>query len=144
MNIIKRVALVTFSTVSMVALALPASAGSIIIERAWAEWEDNGADIFLTVRNTGDSKDVLYAVKTKIARQAKLEALSEADDRAGRNQTVLSFDIEPGQTLELSEDGPHVELRGVRRRLKEGDTFRATFYFEKAGPVFADVTVEED
>lgn len=124
--------------------ALPAIAGSIVIEEARAEMEEKGADLYMTIRNTGREKDVLYAVKTKIARQAKLEALSEAEDRAGRNETVLSFDIEPGQSIEFNEDGAHVELDGIRRQLKEGDRFQATFYFEKAGPVFADVLVEED
>lgn len=122
--------------------AQPAAAGSIIVEKAWAELEEKGADIYMTIRNTGKEKDVLYAVKTKIARQAKLESLSELEDRAGRNETVLSFDIGPGQAIEFNEGGAHVELQGIRRELEEGDRFQATFYFEKAGPVFADILVK--
>jgi len=113
------------------------------VEKAWAESEDaNTADVFFIIKNTGSTKDRLYAVKSKISKKAVLEG--GADKEEGKEEDhkqVLGFEIQAGETLEFSDDGPHVEMTGVKEKLVPGSKFKATLFFEEAGPIKVEVTV---
>lgn len=132
-------------------LASPAYAGAIKVDKALAEVEDDGTtvDVFMNISNTGASQDRLYGVKSKIARVVALTAISEEEEkeleaRGLETTEALAYEIEGGQRLVLSEDGAHIELRGLNRELDEGDTFMVTLFFENAGPVRVKVTVMDD
>ena len=51
--------------------------------------------------------------------------------------------IEPGKEAQLTRNGPHLVLTGVKKRLDAYDSFKLTLVFEKAGRVVVDVAVEE-
>lgn len=136
------------AAVCPLAIATPAIAGSIVVEKAWAtEYEKGGegrGDVFVVVKNSGSSDDVLYAAKTRFAKRLKLEAKSEEEVDAGESETIVRLDVPAGQTLEMGEDGAHIELHGARGEFEVGETFKMTLYFENAGPVFTTVTIEEE
>ena len=51
------------------------------------------------------------------------------------------LEIKPGQTVQLDPGGYHVMLMGLKQPLKEGEHFKATLEFEKAGKVDVDFTI---
>jgi copper(I)-binding protein len=135
------------SATALLALAGPAFAEHIKVEEAEAEMMEGEAargDIFMRIINTGDRPDRLYAVRTPVAAKAKLENKSEQEVLEGQEQQVTSFLIKPGQTLELSEEGAHIELFGLKKQFESGESFPATLFFEQDGPVSVTVTVEEE
>ena len=52
------------------------------------------------------------------------------------------IEIKPGQTVKLDPGGYHVMLMGLKQQLKQGEHFKATLEFAKAGKVDVDFTVE--
>ena len=52
------------------------------------------------------------------------------------------MEIKPGQTVTLAPGGFHVMLVGLKQQLKDGEHFKATLEFAKAGKVDVDFTVE--
>jgi hypothetical protein len=52
------------------------------------------------------------------------------------------LEIKPGQTVTLDPSGYHVMLMGLKQPLKQGEHFKATLEFAKAGKVDVDFTVE--
>lgn len=131
----------------LVASGLPAFAGTIEVEDARAEMMEGQAergDIFMKIVNGGSTADRLYAVRTKAAKKASLETESEADVIAGKSSESTSLLIKPGQTVELTEEGAHIELFDLSKPFAEGETFTATLFFERAGPVKVTVTVGEE
>lgn len=132
------------------ALAAPAAAGSIQITDAEAELEHNGtaADVFLNISNTGAAGDRLYAAKTPVAARAVLSSLGENEERQVEVQgkeipRALAYEVKPGAQFRLHEDGPHISLRDLKKTLGVGETFTLTLFFEMAGPVKVEVTVED-
>ncbi len=135
-----------FVLIALVGFATPGFAKSIVVEKAWAEAMEGVADrgdVFLVVKNNGSSKDRLYAVKTKIAKKASLEAKAESEVQAGHEKEVLGLDVAAGKSLVLSEDGPHIEMLGLKEKLISGSTFQITLFFEEAGAIKVDVKVGE-
>jgi periplasmic copper chaperone A len=49
--------------------------------------------------------------------------------------------IAPGKRVTLAPGGYHIMLSGLKRPLKQGDSFPITLSFAKAGPVTAIATV---
>ena len=43
------------------------------------------------------------------------------------------LEIKPGETAELKSGGYHLMFMDLKQPLKQGDTFKATLQFEKAG-----------
>ena len=56
--------------------------------------------------------------------------------------TLSVIEIKPGQTVTLDPSGYHVMLVGLNKQLMQGDHFKATLEFARAGKVDVDFTVE--
>ena len=52
------------------------------------------------------------------------------------------IEIKPGQTVTLDPSGYHVMFVGLKQQLKQGEHFKATLEFAKAGKVDVDFIVE--
>jgi hypothetical protein len=52
------------------------------------------------------------------------------------------LEIKPGQTVELKPGGYHVMLMGLKEQLTQGQHFKATLEFAKAGKVDVDFAIE--
>ena len=125
----------------------PALAGTIEVEDARAEMMDgktDRGDIFMKITNGGSSADRLYAVRTKIAKKAALETESEENVLAGESSETASLLVKPGETVELTEEGAHIELFDLSKLFEDGESFTATLFFEQAGPVKITVTIGEE
>ena len=137
------------AAVCAIGLTAPAFAATIQVTDAEAEMETDGSttDLFMTITNTGSTIDRLYAVRSKVAKVVAMSAISEKEEAmeaAGKEGTqTLVMEVNPGERLVLHEDGPHIELRDLKKALKDGDSFMVTLFFERAGPVKVEVQVEE-
>lgn len=134
------------ASVAILATATPSLANTIVVKKAWAEAMDAGsdhADMFFTIENAGGADDRLYAVKAGIADNAILQGNAESEVAAGNEKAIMGLLIPAGETVEFSEDGPHVELEEVKKVLAEGDAFPVMLFFEQAGRVKVNVTVGE-
>ncbi len=145
---IKKLAL---AAVCAFGLASPTYAASIQINDAEAifEADENRFEVFMKITNSGATADTLYAVKSKVAKSSRLNVSSieqehslEAKGKDAVQTTALS--VEPGQPLILSDEGAHIVLEDVKKKVKEGETFSLRLFFENAGPVKVKVMVKAE
>jgi copper(I)-binding protein len=81
--------------------------------------------------------DRLIGVETPVAAGARL-----AGPGAPAKAQGLSLPIQPGQTLELTEDGLHIELLDLQQPLQIGRSYPLRLIFEFAEPVNATLNVD--
>lgn len=131
-------------------LALPAqaddvTAGALKISAAWARATPKGASVgggYLTVTNTGTTPDNLIGGSTAIASRFEVHEMTMDNGVMKMRPVSGGIEIKPGQSVTLAPGGFHVMLVGLTQQLKEGEHFKATLEFAKAGKVDVDFTVE--
>jgi periplasmic copper chaperone A len=96
---------------------------------------------YLTIVNNGASDDRLVAASSPVAEKA--EPHSTVDDKGVmRMRAISAVEVKAGTRTELKPGGVHLMLIGLKRPLKQGQTFALTLTFEKAGAIETTVTVE--
>ena len=145
---IKKLAL---AAVCAIGLTSPSYAASIQIDDAEAifEADENTFEVFMTITNSGATSDILYAVKSKIAKSSRLNLSSIEDEHAlaakGEEAVqVTALPVEPNQPLILSDEGAHIVLEDVKTQVEEGETIVITLFFENAGPIKVKVMVKAE
>lgn len=119
----------------------PALPGSIEVRQIWSRSAAQGrvGVLYATIVDRGEP-DRLLGAETSVAEKVEMhESLSENGIMQMRPVEALS--LAPGQPIALKPGGYHMMLVGLRRALREGDTFPITFRFAGAGPVSATVHV---
>lgn len=131
-----------------VILAVPAGAspaadttvGGLTISNPWARASTGGSRpgvAYLTIVNKGGA-DSLAKASSPAAGRVELHRIIHDGDRA-RMGRIGNIRLPKGKSVELKPGGLHIMLMGLKRRLKEGETFPLSLYFAEAGKV--DVTV---
>ena len=118
-----------------VASPVRAADGSIRVDHAWSRAAAAGrvGVLYLTVTDSG-VPDRLVGVDTEVADKAELhESLSE--NRVMKMRPVQAIPVTPGEPTVLKPGGYHVMLLGLRRELKDGDSFPVTLHFASGGAV---------
>jgi len=111
------------------------------IEAPWARATPAGAKVgagFVRVTNTGQEPDRLISGSMSLATEAEVHEMVTSGGVAKSRKLEGGLEIGPGQTVELKPGGYHLMFMDLKKPLKEGDTFKASLQFEKAGKV--DVT----
>lgn len=134
-------------TVASAGWGTQAFAASISVTDAQAESNGETIGVGLTIINNGSAEDQLFAVKSPIAKAARLfnphaGEIEGADHASESKDAVMSLLIEPGASVELNEDGQHIMLMELNQQIASGATFPVTLFFKKGGRVTVDVTVE--
>lgn len=96
--------------------------------------------VYLTVVNTGDSADRLIGAETPVAASVELHA-SVRQGKGVTMRTLRAVEIPSGHSEIFRPGETHLMLLGLKRQLKEGDSFRLTLRFERAGTVEVSVRV---
>jgi copper(I)-binding protein len=130
--------------------ALPAQAedvtvGSLKISAPWARATPKGASVggaYLKITNTGSTPDRLIGGSTDVADQFTIHEMKMDGGVMKMRPLADGLEIKPGQTVELSPGGYHVMLMGLKKQLEQGQHFKATLEFAKAGKVDADFAVQ--
>lgn len=112
----------------------PTSSG-IAVANAWARATPGGAKtgaVYLTVTNGGAAGDQLVGITTPVAARAELH-VETVENGIMKMRPVPQVELKPGASTVLKPGALHVMLMGLKRPLKEGDTFPLTLDFAKAG-----------
>jgi copper(I)-binding protein len=138
------------AAVLSVSLAVPALAddvtlGSLKISAPWARATPKGAAVgggYLTITNTGSTPDRLIGGTTAIASRFEMHEMSMDNGVMKMRQLAQGLEIKPGEKIEFKPGSYHVMLMGLKQQLIQGQHFKATLQFEKAGKVDVDFAVE--
>ena len=127
----------------LIALPLAAFAdqSGIKVDHAWSRAALIGHEgiIYMTISDSG-APDTLTGVTTPVAAKADLHETID-DHGVMKMRSVATLTVAPGAPVTLAPGGYHIMLMGLKRALKEGDSFPVTLDFAKAGQVTATVTV---
>ena len=121
--------------------AARADEGPIRVEHAWSRAAAQGRPgvLYMTVTDAG-APDQLTGVDTPVAAKAELH---ESSNEGGvmKMRPVAAIPVSPREPAVLKPGGYHVMLLGLRKELREGDTFPITLHFASASPVTATAQV---
>ncbi|WP_222269343.1 copper chaperone PCu(A)C [Modestobacter marinus] len=105
-------------------------------ERGTTHIAGAGAELFLTLANTGDAPDTLIGASSEVAGQVLVR------DGDAEPTPQLRVEVPPGGVAPLRLDtGPHLELVDVAEPLRSGTRVSITFEFQSSGSVTLPVPV---
>jgi hypothetical protein len=136
-------ALATFATLP--AQAEDVTVGSLKISAPWARATPKGANVgggYMKITNTGTASDRLIGGVTDVANRFEIHEMSMDNGVMKMRPVTGGLEIKPGQTVELKPGGYHVMLMGLKEQLVQGQHFKATLEFAKAGKVDVDFAIE--
>ena len=143
--------MLVFATLCFFGLGAPAWAAAIQIDdlQAHVDNTENRLEVFMVISNTSAATDTLYAVKSKAAATTRLSVSSEEEERAlesagQEGKEAIAIEVRPNEPVTLHEEGTHIEMRGLKSPLKEGEVVALTLFFENAGPVKVKATIVEE
>jgi copper(I)-binding protein len=144
-----RTAFIIAATLAIFA-TLPAQAedvtvGSLKISAPWARATPKGAGVgggYMKITNTGTAPDRLIGGATDVAGRFEVHEMSMDNGVMKMRPVTGGLEIKPGQTVELKPGGYHVMLMGLKEQLVQGQHFKATLEFAKAGKVDVDFAIE--
>ena len=145
-----RIAFVIVAVLSAALAASPAFAhdytvGSLKIDHPWARATPKGASVgggYMTITNTGTASERLTGGSSAISKSFEVHEMKMEGGVMKMRPVAGGIEIKPGQTVTLDPNGYHVMLVGLREQLKQGNRFKATLEFAKAGKVDVDFVVE--
>jgi copper(I)-binding protein len=129
----------------MPAQAADVSAGSLKISAPWARATPKGASVgggYMTIINSGTAPDRLIGGSTDVAKSFEVHEMKMDGGVMKMRPVANGIEIKPGQTVTLEPSGYHVMFVGLKQQLKQGEHFKATLEFAKAGKVEVDFAVE--
>jgi copper(I)-binding protein len=110
--------------------------GDLTVTSPWTRATPGGAKIaggYLKIANNGASADRFVGAKSDAADHVEIHQMSMTDGVMKMRPLPTGLEIKPGETVELKSGGYHLMFMDLKRPLKQGDTFKATLQFEKAG-----------
>jgi periplasmic copper chaperone A len=122
------------------------SAGDIRIEHPYATPASGGAgSVYLAqLRNLGGRPERLLGASTPVAERVELQSGRDGGGTLRRFDAVAAIDVEPGADLRmLPGKGARLQLVGLKRALRDGDSFALALQFERAGRVETLVHVQQ-
>ena len=115
----------------------------ITVGTAWARATPPGARtgaVYLTFDNHGDTADRLVGVSTPVAEKAQLH-VEINDNGVMRMRPLAEIELKPHGQTKLDPSGRHVMLIGLKRQLKQGESFPLNLEFAHAGRQVVQVMV---
>jgi hypothetical protein len=134
-----------FLTSAMSVSAHDFKVGNLKIDHPWSRATPMVAPVaggYITVTNNGAEADRLLGGTTALAEKVEIHESTAKDGVARMRPLKGGVVIKPGQTVELQPGGTHIMFVKPSRQLKEGERFRATLAFEKAGEVKVEFAVQ--
>ncbi|MGE0564089.1 MAG: copper chaperone PCu(A)C [Pseudolabrys sp.] len=136
---------------AFVAVAAPASAhdytvGSLKIEHPWARATPKGAAVgggYMKITNTGGAPDRLLGGSSEAAGKFEIHEMSMEGGVMKMRMLPKGLTIKPGETVEFKPGSYHVMFMGLKKPLVEGESFKGTLVFEKAGKIEVEYKVDK-
>jgi copper(I)-binding protein len=112
--------------------------GDLTVTSPWTRATPGGAKIaggYLKISNNGTSADRFVGAKSDVTDHVEIHEMSMSDGVMKMRPLPNGLEIKPGETVELKSGGYHLMFMDLKQPLKQGDTFKATLQFERAGPL---------
>lgn len=119
-------------------------AGALVIQHPWSRQSPMHADVaagFMTIVNTGSADDRLVSATAEISPTVQIHDMKMMGDVMKMVEIPEGIAIPAGATVELKPRSLHLMFLGVTRTPSEGEEFKGTLTFEKAGTVEVDFEV---
>lgn len=126
------------------ALGQEYKAGSISIDAPWTRATPAGSKVaggFMKLQNKGQEPDRLIGGSSPIAGRIEVHEMAMIDNVMKMRELTSGLEVKPGQSVELKPGSYHVMFMDLKQALKEGEKFKGTLVFEKAGKVEVEYTV---
>ena len=117
--------------------------GDLVVSQPWSRASPGGAQVgsgYFRVENKGKTADRLVGGSSGISAALEFHEMKMQGD-VMIMRPLASVDIAPGQSITFKPGGFHIMFTGLKQPLKQGESFRATLVFEKAGSVTLDFPV---
>jgi copper(I)-binding protein len=127
------------------ALAHHYELGDLKIGHPWSRAVPAGASVaggYFTVTNKGAAPDRLMSVSSDISAKAEIHHMSVKDGVMSMRQIEGGLEIPAGGTVALEPGAYHIMFMGLKQHPKDGERFKATLTFEKAGPITVEFAVQ--
>lgn len=124
-------------------LATETGAGGLRVEHPWARASIGASKTgaaYLTIVNHGEAVALLVGAATPVAEHAGLHT-HLMEQGIMKMRPLEAVEVAPGEPTVFKPGGLHIMLMGLRRPLKEGETFPLTLTFRNAGPLEVEVPV---
>ena len=121
--------------------------GALQISAPWARATPKGASIgggYLKITNTGTAPDRLIGGSTPISGKIEIHEMSMAGGVMKMRELSGGLEIKPGRPSSSSPAACHMMFVGLKQQLTQGEHFKATLQFEKAGKVEVDFSDRRD
>lgn len=135
---------------SIIALAVAAAdaddykVGSLTIRDPWSRATPSGAQVaggYMTIISNSAVLDRLIDGTAAIAGGFQVHQMAERDGVMTMRPLSSGLEIKPGDTVTLKPGGLHVMFTGLKVRPEQGERFKGTLTFERAGSVEVEYTV---
>jgi len=142
MNFIRRynsLGLIAFMAfMFLVSCASYAAETSIKVTDVWSKATPNGAKtavVYMTIENSGATADRLISVDTSLADKAQVHMMMMDGSSMEMRDMGENLSIPAQSKVELSPNGYHVMLMGLKQALTNGSHFNLSLHFAKAGTI---------
>lgn len=119
--------------------------GELEIGHPWARMTPAGATVgggYLSVHNEGKEADTLVSATSEVAERVEIHEMSVSDGVMKMRMLPEGVTIPAGAEVALAPGGYHLMMMGLKQPLKEGESFKGTLTFAKAGTVNVEFKVE--
>jgi copper(I)-binding protein len=97
---------------------------------------------FMTITNKGTEADRLVSITAPdVSDDVQIHEMAVENDVMKMRQLPDGIEIPAGAKLELKSGGLHIMFMRIKHPFKEGETFKGTLNFEKAGTIDVDFTI---
>jgi len=145
--LLRALAVLSLLTVAGAASAHEFKLGNLDIDHPWSRATVPNAKVaagYLSIKNSGSEADRLVSISTDVAGKAEIHEMSV--DSAGvmtMRPVDGALEIPAGGEVKLAPKGLHVMFMELKQQIKEGEKFKATLTFEKAGTVEVEFAVDK-
>jgi copper(I)-binding protein len=115
--------------------------GDIAVGHIWAAPPESTESIAVygPILNQGDTGSQLTGATTPVAEEVRIRVATEGNER-----WIDTLELEPGKPVALAPWRQHLWLTGLKRKLKEGDSFELILEFGRAGNLAVQVEIEPE
>jgi len=112
--------------------------GDLTVTDPWSRATPKGAKVaagYMKITNTGTAPDRLISGSSDVSASFQIHEMSMDHGVAKMRPLKDGIEIKPGQTVELAPGSFHLMFVDLKKPLNQGDHFKATLVFDKAGKV---------
>jgi copper(I)-binding protein len=142
--------IILMAAAALCLLALPVEAADVMvghlkISAPWARATPKGASVgggYMSITNMGTEPDRLIGGASAVSSRFEVHEMKMDNGVMKMRPVTGGLEIKPGRTVKLDPSGYHVMLVGLKHQLKQGEHFKATLQFAKAGKIDVNFAVE--